>query len=261
MNNIKYLDLIGSPIQFKIHSSERYQTILGGLLTVILTGLVLALIVNLLIGLSLNKSPIVNRSSSYINEAFLNLTQKYPIMMTVVQRGIVHLNNPDSYYTITALAYNGNYTYNGTNRTANLNLKRMDMHKCANDTIYSDFGDHTNDFLSALTTPDLSKVYCFPIGQNDSWLYGIYGQRPLQYLDFSVNFCDNATSKVPCKSMAEITKTLSTVFLIVSYPDFYFDPNLHDPGIFYINTKAFPISSTFYKRYFRLISDITLTIN
>ena len=248
MFNIKYLDLIGSSIQFKIHSSERYQTVLGGFLTVILTGLVLALIINMLIGLSTNQSPIVNRSSSYMKESYLNLKEKFPIMMTVVQRGIVHLDNPDSFYTITALAYNGNYTYNGTNRTANLNLIKMDMHKCANDTIYNDFGEQTEDFLGALTTSDLSKVYCFPRGQNNSWLYGIYGQRPLQYLDFSINFCDNATSKIPCKSMAEITKALSTVFLIVSYPDYYFDPNKHDPGIFYINTKAFPISSTFYKR-------------
>jgi hypothetical protein len=261
MNNIKYLDLIGSPIQFKIHSSERYQTVLGGLLTVILICLVVALTTSLLIGLSTNQSPIVNRSSLYMKEPFLNLTHNFPIMMQVVQRGSVLFDNPDVYFTITALAYNGNFTYNGTDRTTILNLIKMDMHKCANDTIYSDFREHTNDFLSTLKSPDLSKVYCFPIGQNNSWLYGIYGQRPLQYIDFSINFCDNATSKVPCKSKEEMIKILSTVFLSVSYPDYYFDPNLHDPAIFYINTKAFPISSILYKRYICLILDITLTIS
>jgi hypothetical protein len=208
MDRIKYFDFIGNPIQFKIHSSERYRSTLGGILSIIIFGLVISLTISLLIGLSQNKDPIINRSVNYRDVAFLNLSN-FPIMMSVAQRGVIYLDNPDSYYTITAFAYNGNYTYNGTERSLVLSLITMDMHKCSNETIYKDFGEYTDQFLSAFPGNDLSLAYCFPKGQELSWISGLPGQRPLQYIDFSINICDNATSKVKCKTKDEITKALA----------------------------------------------------
>jgi hypothetical protein len=183
------------------------------------------------------------------------------MMMSVAQRGNVYLDNPDAYYTITAIAYNGNYTYNGTERTLVLNLTNMDMHKCSNETIRKDFGEYTEQFLSSFSGNDLSLAYCFPMGQSLSWIYGFVGQRPVQYLDFSINICDNATSKVKCKTKDEITKALGNGVLLVSYPDYYLDANQYDPGVFFISTKAYPVSPTFFKRYIFLNLGIIWTID
>ena len=249
IDKIKSFDCIGNPIQFKIHSSERYQTVLGGLLTLTIVSLVVSLTISLLVGLSKNRDPIINRSVNYRNNTFLNLTQNFPLMLTVAQRGNIFITNPDSYFTITAYAWNGNYTYNGTERKAVLTLTQLDLHKCSNETIHNDFGKYTDMFLNAFSGTSLDQAYCFPMGQDLTWIEGYPGQRPVQYLVISVNFCDNSTSKVKCKTKDEIIKALSNGVLLISYPDFYFDPNLYDPGVFFISTKALPVSTLFFKRY------------
>ena len=250
MEVIKSIDFVGSPIQFRFKSSEKFKSVYGGLLTMILIFMVSIFSVPLIQGLMAFVSPSVVKSFGFDPTAFLNLTHDFPLMMTVAQRGNIYFDDPDSYYTISAFAYHGYYALNGTEKFLKLDLTKMDMHKCSNDTIRNDFGEHTNLFLKSFTAPDLSYGYCFPMGQNLSYIFGFLGERPLQYLAITIDICDNSTSKVPCKSIDQIKKTLSGAILLMSYPDYYLDHDNREPATFFLNTKAFPISASFYKRYY-----------
>jgi len=248
MNAFKYIDFIGSPIQFRFKTEEKYKSIFGGILSIALIFMILIFSFPLFIGMLTYSTPNVVKGSINKESAYLDLSKNFPLMMTVFQRGNIYLPNQDSYFTISAFSYNGNITYNGSQKILTLNLNPMNLHKCSNDTIYNDFGEYTNLFLSSYSNPDLSTAYCFPMGEKLAYIYGFPGQRPVNYLSFSINFCDNSTSLVKCKTMDEIKKALSNAMFYLSYPDYYLDHSKTEPGVFFLNSKVFPVSATFFKR-------------
>jgi hypothetical protein len=256
---IKSVDKLGLTPQFLIERKQKYNTVSGGILSILI--FILTLLACIFFGkeLYLKADPTVILSNSFDKDARLfNLTAKnfnffigvqgidfvyyidptiYTLKIGINQISLIHMPNGDKDFK---------YNFN------RYNLERCDLNK------------HFKNFKNQFETQDLENLLCLDQEKFDRIpLMGSFGDKQYQYLEFTVSSCNNETNPdIICQPKEVIDKKLEGGFFVINYIETIFDPkNFTNPDLnirrdFYtsISNKYFK-EITFHMKNVDYISD------
>jgi hypothetical protein len=242
---LKSIDLIGNQIGIMKDGHYKNKSVFGGILTIILSFLSLSAFINFGLQIVEKKNPKVMTGNLFELSPFLNLSKNFPLIVNVIQRGAIPLDDFQTYYNITMV----NFYQTMENGIPKKVLTPMKMRICQEE----DFLNQKKDFLSVANPSNSLYYFCLPQDQIIQ-LWGSIGTSDNNYLALLINKCQNGTDII-CKSDSIITSKFSNMFVQLLVRDFYFDHNNNtNAEQKYLKAINIPISSDFYKRaylYFR----------
>ena len=239
--NFLRIDYLGIEPKLHILNSERYQTIVGAMFTIISTLMVIGLSVYFLNIMFERKEMTLLSNPSVQNDPILDFN-KIPMMFTLID---TTQNIPyEGIYSILAVYFSvvvGKFP-NGTVYT-DLNFLNVPLEVCNNNS----FGEYSDYFLNY---PNIEKNFCLPPGSFNNTIFGIYGSTgSYSGLSFNVIYCSNLTSN-NCKSVNDIQSSLTNANLVLTTLDYTIDHNnINNPINLYVKSSQYPVSSISYNRY------------
>jgi hypothetical protein len=244
---IKSVDQMGLTPQFLIEKKKKYNTVSGGLLSILIY--TLSILACFFFGkeLYLKQDPTVISSNYFENDPRpFNLTTKNFNFFVGIQGKDYNYYIDPSIYT---LKIGVNQITTKTSETTGevefeYKYNRMSMEKC-NLTKHFD-----SSFKSLFKDQDLNNLICFDQNKAENLtLAGSFGNQNFQYVEFTVETCKNSTaSDTVCKPSSVINEKLQAGFFIVNYIETIFDPkNFTYPNVYIKRNFYTSMSNRFFK--------------
>lgn len=240
-------DLLQLPIELRIENNKAYKSIMGGIFTILT--IIISVIATIYFGWSIiyNTNFTVNLSRIREEQAVLNLTNNFPLMLGLVKRGSDPIDNLQQYANFSLLTYDVEVI----NTTSIKKLVYLNASICQKE----DFDLMEDSFLSISNPRNATYFTCLKQNQAIN-IYGTIGTSNSSYLAILVNKCVN-TTEIICKSNEEIDYLFRNVYLRLFLKDSYFaNNNYNNPAQFYANHFTIPISNTAYKRSYIYLKNI-----
>lgn len=250
MEWIKSIDVISKEINFKYGTSSTLKGVFGGILTMLLSIFILSGFISFGMQIFYKTNPKVTYSKSYQDYGKINDTGNFPIMIQLVKRGGILLDNAEQYYNFQVI----NYQLQQVNGQPVKNITTANINHCRDE----DFAAQKDAFIAQANIANLTKYYCFA-HENAVEIYGTIGSTYINYIGILINYCQNGTDVV-CKSNDEITLAMENLYVEFFAPNYFFDSNNYDdPAKFYVQLYTIPISSSFYKRMYFYYKNVDFT--
>jgi hypothetical protein len=253
---IRKYDTLGNKPELYVNSSTRYQTLFGGVLSLMTLGLLTAATISFSIQLiNYESSTIIYNLVPSSNET-LNLTG-VPWMIMLQDNLFKPIEDEDRYYMPSANIWSvipdlstGELNMNTT--VATLNIERCDINK--------HFGIYRPYFENV---PFLEHHYC-PVFDSNITISGVFGSvKPYKYVELWINRCRNVTrvdKRNKCYDEQSINDRLSDGYISYKFLDNAIDhQNLENPASYYLRADSLPVSSTIYKRNWYYLKNVNYT--
>jgi hypothetical protein len=242
MKWISFIDFLGTKPTLNIRGKTGYQTLFGGLLSIVVFCLLMAgagYFINQL--LSKTNFTII-QSEEYSPLGFMDWTNN-EFAVTLVDRIGQQIPEADRIYSISAFWFHYEEVKTSSGSIMNTKMKFFDMEYC---DLNKHFSNSTNLWKDEKF---LSTSYCLPkdVPLNTSQVYGSTGNKGITLW---LTRCLNTTTKKNCFSPERVEKELENVIVMTRFKNYYFDHKVDgDTGIPYIYTHTPSVSSTVYIRF------------
>lgn len=243
---LKKIDIFGQNVKLLFNSQRKFPSILGGIFTICVIIIVLVSIINL------------GKEIVYKTEPKLNVMNLF-----TVNSPLIELNPSSLLFAFQVIDrdympfYDESYfTFNLYNFVVNRTLPESSMFKnnplnLINCTEYFDYfaNQETSyrkyNFSNNFNSNNLNEAFC--IENLNAQIGGNFITDYFSNIRFSINRCNNSTSKVQCKSREEINEKIRGAFFEFYFIDKYIDSaDFKDPFIKYFN-QYFILLDDYYK--------------
>ncbi|KAL4463238.1 hypothetical protein ABPG74_007239 [Tetrahymena malaccensis] len=260
---IKQIDIYGIPVGVNFKNQQIYKTLLGALITVLIT--IIFVLQCYFSGQNLfqRNDPQVITSEQYVrNPERMNIDNKQQTIMMGLQLDLTNTIYDPSIIQVTAQQAIKNTTFNQTSQTnqTSFYLLPLKIRPCELKDVQN---DEVSSFFKNLP---LNKLFCFDDNQ-EIYIEGDYSGDIYSRIDVYFNQCANSTAvdSVICKPQEVIDKSLQNFSFLVYMIDKILDPRQFDQPFDYhgvnIITQASNKQSIQYTTYFEnyyIESDIGL---
>jgi hypothetical protein len=234
------LDALGPQIILRIHSNERFKTVIGGIMTLISFMIISGLSIYFSVMIFGRKKPNVS-FNTVVNEWPNFNISKTPILFGVFDSS----GSPkpiDGVYNIKAEykeMAEGKIGYEDT---------KYDLHLCTPDDDLGPYGDEYKDLVL------YPFFWCLNYSDpeiNQKVMYGKAGTTTANaFWGFFINRCVDYTSSSNCFNDDYTGSYLIDTYVMLLYIDHEIDSNnFETPGKPFLTSQLFSISSTIYKSY------------
>jgi hypothetical protein len=249
-NFIKNFDYTSPEPKIRIFGERSYQTIYGGITTIITLSILLAAAIYFMIEFLFQNKMTIIENTDITNTPYLNLSDT-PIMVYMQNSSSVPISRRAwtvsfAFWTTEQIEYE--------NRTIINNTTKQDIE--AEICEEKHFGKHWDIFKDIAF---LNDYYCLPQYKYNLSLYGTYGDtQPHSLLGIYINRCVNNSSKniTNCFDDDLIEKSLQSSFINLKYLDYKTDNYKIMPAVPYVYSNAIPISLSIYKREYFYLSNV-----
>jgi len=240
-------DFLGTAPNFKINSQSRYQTLFGGIISILTYMLILVAGGYFTDQLFNNKT----KTITYNIVPSLNVIQNisnFPYMIMLQNNFFYPFDDQSRYYYIHSEIWETKQTKEGGNSVVKTTRNVVKHEYC---DLNKHFGEYKEYFKNV---PYLEKHLCPVPGANNLTLYGVYGSNSdYSYFTHYISRCLNNTvfngNVTNCHEDAVIRKALENSFVSFKFLDMVLDHNDPiNPGKFNLRSEALPVSSTIFKR-------------
>ena len=177
-NFIKKFDLFGLTFTFRYKNTEKYQTILGGLIVIIFIILVLVVGIYYFI-------PFIKRKNYTIVYYTMNLAASEEVNLfqseSIFALGLQCEDNPNEKYNINdLLSISSKYTsfQKYSDGSSNKNTKDLETHKCTYKDFYNKY-DKQFDYMG------ISNYEC--LDEKNDTIQGIFADEIFSYFEFIIS--------------------------------------------------------------------------
>lgn len=235
------LDFVGDTIDLVHEKRTRTSTFLGSVLTMSI-GIICAVFGFIeAINIFSRKTYNLSLSNYYEDISRINATNNFPFSWGIWKLGQKAVVNQSSYFTITPRLWNVSFDSNGVKKAGPIPLKTESCKNFKNDNLY---GKRSEYLRSAFSDDIINNVLeCLDQTQDLNFL-NLEGEKYQNHFFFTINACDNSTSKVMCKPIGEIENMLADAYLAIATPNYNFDnSNFTNPEQFYVGLQLFKIDA------------------
>jgi hypothetical protein len=221
VNFLKLLDFVGKDVSLLHKSSQRVKTVLGGILTTIVSIFSIYSIVYFGRDLFTKENPFSRFSKAYTNSSLVYLKDRPFVFFAADARGN-QIPNFDKYVTMTGSRFI-------TSEQGDSDISSIFMEPC-------DRSKHLLQYNDLFYDKDFSNLWCSnsekvqyangTIGNEDIYFENEYTGLPSVFLVYFFNSCVNTTENGnKCAPQEEIDAVESGLYLSVSLIDDYIDLN------------------------------------
>jgi hypothetical protein len=254
------IDYFSCPVQITFDNREKYSTLLGKFLSVIIYSITLALIINSWSSLFNRVNPKTSTTNFYkVDSPLMNLTELNSIYIALFQTSDFLPFNDPSYVTFETDIFEVKRFDDGSASFSYEPLKQMN---CSHYREIFKAKGFQKDFDGNF----LDQGICIDLKSRDIVMGGNFASNYFSNFVYNIKKCVNSTdSKIVCKSQEEIDKKIKGGFLQFYYFDNFVDLNNYSK-VFTENLIHYFIvldaKSTkfvdFYFKYVNVSSDIGL---
>jgi hypothetical protein len=243
---IKLIDFIGNDISLLHKGSKRVKTVLGGLMTIIISVFSVYSIVYFGKDLFARESPNSRFSKAYQNSSRI-MTEDRPLVFNIINGRGANIPSADKYLTFTAKRYENL-------PDGNVTISNIFVERCDPDKHIPKFKD-----LYIKSGIDLSTSYCSnskkvqfsngTIGEQDIYFENEYGAYPSVFTIYYFDSCKNTTANGNwCAPQEEINAVEENMYFKAALVEEYIDlSDYKDPSKTYLQTYTTNISPKVYK--------------
>jgi len=211
-------DIFGVVCELEFEKKRKYNTILGGVFSIIIIALTLSLVVTLGEVLIMKNVPRTNISKYYIPYApkldLIKMDLRFGFGFYL--KNITQFDDP-SYFTFSANQY---IFDKKTEPTGKLSMPMIELDYCYK---YPErFVSELYNFTLDANKLQMDKFYCFKNLSGNA--EGSFLRDYFENIEIKIVRCVNATSKVICKSKEEIDNTIFGGYFQFHYVNRYFTP-------------------------------------
>ena len=234
---------------------ERFKTVYGGALTILMTALIIGASVSFGIEFLERKNSIITYNKIPADETNQAEIGDFPYMVALLDNGLKLLEDEDRWYSFLSETWDF-YPKNSSSGQIEMGLKRIKINteRC---NIDKHFGKYKELFKDV---PYLEHHYCLIPGQNVT-AYGLYGStKPNNFIDHWISTCvnDTALNRTNCHSREESKARLVNTYISYVFLDIAIDHNdIQNPIKVILRSEILPVSSSIYKRIFFYLSSIS----
>jgi hypothetical protein len=241
----KLVDRVGIEPKLTFKGMKRHKTTLGSFMTIVLE--ILSILGLIFLGRDIvqKKSPVYFTGKlTNMDPEQISLNSSYFPFLIAIEDPTKNLNyfKDDSIYTVKAIRSRQFRTVlkDGTVQVAQ-NTSSFNLGNC-------DLNIHFQGFEDLFNTVDYKNSYCIPPSEQVT-LQGTFSSMIYDVFRVQVYQCNNATSKVPCKSQDIIDSKLKTTYLAFSWGDYQSNPsNYSYPMQRQTGNLPIPFSNYYQKR-------------
>lgn len=191
MKKFKFLnnfDFLQNEVGLMIEGEERKRTPFGAILTLLI--IVMTFVASLFFGEDIiqKRNPKSSFSKFFQEYNYLNLTNNFPIVISLVQRGAVKINNFRQYFDIAFVNFDTPMRTANQTLNSSFNYEKYNSGKCQKE----DLLQYENEFRSSMNPNDLDYFFCLKQNQNLQ-IHGSIGQPNNSYIAILINKCQNKT--------------------------------------------------------------------
>jgi hypothetical protein len=214
------IDYFSRPVQITFDDREKYSTILGKILSLVIYCLTVALIVNSWNSLLDRVNPKTSTTNTYkVDSPLMNLSELNSIYIVLFQTSDFLAFNDPSYIKFVTNLFEVKRYDNGTSSFNYFPLKQMNCSKYR-ETF------NAKGFQKDFDINYLDKGICIDLNSRDIVLGGNFANNYFSNFVFSLKKCVNSShSDVICKSQDEIDDKIKGSFLQFFYFDNFVDLN------------------------------------
>ncbi len=245
-NFLRKIDYVGYTPKMYFQNQMKFKTLIGGVLTIIISVLTILASISFGDDIYLRKNPAILLNKNFIEPEY-NMTQQniigYRLFFTGGKR-IPELNRLVDIFML--------HTVFDPNLQEST-LTRYEMIKCSNADIYK------QNFLNLTNIIKFPEdYYCFP-NNVTIYLKGKYGAPINNHMHFRINICQNSTkNNNSCYPDEVIRKKMSSFFASFLYKDSFIDgKDYENPVKYYITSNTLKSSSYTFRQDAYLFKDIT----
>ena len=243
---LKTIDILSQKPELYINNGIRFQTNIGGLISLITALAIIAAAFNFTLELiSLKTNTIQYNQSRDTNQSF-NMTN-YPFMIMVQDVNFKPIVDEEIIYGLYASLAVANISESTGVPSAVVTSIEIPLERC---NLNVHFGDYRPIFQAV---PFLEHYFCPAQGLTSIFLSGVFGSITSNsaYLNVWMTRCDNSTrvGKIrQCYDTDTINKYLENVYFAFNFLDNSVDhQNIYSPYNAYLRTDVRPLSSSIYK--------------
>jgi hypothetical protein len=220
---ITFADILSNKPELR--TSERFQrfkTVYGGTLTILMTTLIIGASISFGIEFLERKNSNVTYNKIPADETNKAEIGDLPYMVALLDNGLKLLEDEDRWYSFLSETWDF-YPKNSSSGQIEMGLKRIKINteRC---NIDKHFGKYKELFKDV---PYLEHHYCLIPGQNIT-AYGLYGStKPNNFIDHWISTCvnDTALNRTNCYSREESKARLVNTYISYVFLDYVIDHN------------------------------------
>jgi hypothetical protein len=245
---VKYIDLFGVEPRINIQQKAKYNTVLGGVISIFIYITIILGFVYFGQELVVKRNPTVIVSNQYdVEPQRFNLTKDKFNFVLQIQDGNSYAYVDYSIFTVKVRCKTTTRTVDANGEpsyTYNTLYPRLEICNMAR---------HFPNFVEQFAGQELSNSMCIHPDDSDSLsIQGVWGSAKYTAVIMDIYPCTNGTTPgIVCKPQDEIDKKLSGGFLSVNVIDTIFDPVKFEKPYQYIGRADFftSLSKNFFKLY------------
>jgi hypothetical protein len=254
------IDYFSCPVQITFHNQDKYSSLMGKILSIMIYGVTLSLIITSWNSLLNKKNPKTSMTNSYQTDSpLMNISELNSVYIAnFLTRDYLPFKD-SSYFTIEANLFE---VKRYTNATATFNDYALKQVNCS---LYKEKYKNKG-FENDFTNNNLDEAVCIDLNSQDIVLGGSFIGQYFSNFNYKIKKCVNYTdSNIICKSSSEIDEKIKGGFFMFYYFDNYVDLNDYSK-IFKESFMSYfilldPKASKFVDLYFKYVnisSDIGL---
>jgi hypothetical protein len=239
------MDFVGKDISLLHKTSKRVKTVLGGLLTAIISVFSIYSIIYFGRDLFQKENPYSRFSKAYSNSSRVSIKDR-PFVFYFSDAAALEISHLDRYVTVTGKRYI-------TSESGDTDISLLYVEPCDRSKHLLQYDDLFHDMNFANTwcaDPKKVKYANGTVGEEDNiFVENEYVGYPSIFIVYLFNTCVNTTENGnKCAPQAEIDNFESNLFLNVFLVDEYIDLNrYHNPSSKYLNTLTINITPKVHK--------------
>jgi hypothetical protein len=247
------IDFFGIEPRLLINKKKRFNTAIGGILSLIVFIVVILVTYSLGREIYEKNKPFLTISSVYEEEPseFQLNPSNFALAISIVDSYYQYFIDPQIYTPSMNFISNTAKLINNT-FVRGIEYKEIKLESC-------NISNHFGDFKDLYAKEDLANSLCpEPESLRDLSLRGSFVNENFNFLNVSIQPCNNSTdSKIICKSQEEIDAKLNGGYIGLNFINTIFDPlNFNQPAKYIKNNFYTVLSKKYYKQvdiYFKNI--------
>lgn len=246
LDKLKEIDIFGIKINFHVRGKQKFQTIFGGLMSLIHISLCCLVFLQFSQNMIMKTNPVVVSTTLYNEKPGPSYIAKDSYFM------MFGMQDSDWNFYIDESIYKAHMFQEIHSPTGDVTYMPIPLERCGEEHLPISM---KASFLKS--TPNISNLFCIAKECDGKFfLQGVYGQENYRQITISIEICQNTTENLKCKSKEEINSRLRGSFFGIQSADIIIDPNQYENSAKLVYRHYFvPTSLMFKKKYYRYLKN------